>query len=401
MKIPKRIAFPLAIVLVGAAVMAAMILFKPKAERVRPARLAPAVNTVQARFRSARATVLASGLVTSSQRISVVPQVGGKVTFLSKNLMPGGRFASGEVLARIDAREYRLAALQEESRVRQAELDFQLEQGRQSIARQEWELLGDSRPEEQASLALRKPHLAAAQENLKAAQSGLGKAQLNLNRTSFRAPFNAMVLEENVDLGQVVSPGMSIATLIGTDRFWVRASVPVEKLALLEIPGFNAETGSTVTLLQNLGDSQPAQRSGTVLGLAGGLDTQTRSAVLLIGVDHPMDPPEGRKPLLHGAFVDLQIAGREMEGVVLVPQGAVVDGNSVWLAGADNRLERRLVTIGWSDARHVAVTHGLSEQDRIVVTPFARPVKGMLITPKQPETENNDADANEDPHGES
>src|SRR5690606_18073524 len=111
-------------------------------------------------------------------------------------------------------------AREQQSQVRKAESDLKLEHGRQEIAKQEWELIGDGRPASEADLPLRKPQLDSAKWNLDAAESSLKRARLNLSRTSIRAPMDAVVVSEQVERGQVVAPGFQIGSLMGVEQFW-------------------------------------------------------------------------------------------------------------------------------------------------------------------------------------
>jgi RND family efflux transporter MFP subunit len=396
MKKSTRIILPIVIIVAGALITAGMILLKPKASRSRPQKEAVTVKVITVESTALPARVSATGLISASEKINLLPEVSGRIVHQSDRLIPGGRFKKGELMARIDSRDYALTAKQLESQVRQAELELQLELSRQKTAKREWELLGDDRPEDQASLALRKPHLDAAKENLKAAQSNLEKARLNLGRTSLRAPFNTVIVEENIDVGQVVGPSTVAAVLIGTDQFRVTASVPVNRLGLLEIPGFNAETGSEVTIIQDLGGEEKVKREGRMIGLGGQLDPQTRTAQILVALDDPLDPPEGQAKMLSGAYVDLEIAGRELSGVILLPRIAIEDGRKVWIVDDDNKLSSREITVGWSDENQVAVTDGIAGGDRVVITTLAIPVEGMPVSiqgetpPEADETENSE-----------
>ena len=103
--------------------------------------------------------------------------------------------------------------------------------------------------DEQRALAQREPQLEASRLALKAAQSALKKAQLDLTRTTLRAPFNAMVVSENVDTGQLISPQTSVARLVGTDEYHVQVSVPVASLRTVrartaDAPGSEARSFS-------------------------------------------------------------------------------------------------------------------------------------------------------------
>ena len=353
--------------LAGVGVAAGMILLKPEEARSTPAHEVPTVSVVMPQWGSFPARIETTGVVEPAQRVTVLPQVSGMVVEVSPQLVPGGRFAKGASLARIDSRDYKLAIQQEQSRVRQAELELQLEEGRTDIAAREWELLdGEGEPD----LALRRPHLESAKTSLESARSGLEKAELNLSRTNLRAPFNAVVLDESIDRGQVVGTQAAVATLAGTDTFWVRVAVPVEQLASLEIPGSSAEVAAQL-------GAERIERPGRVLGLEGQLDPQSRTATLLVAVDDPLDPPEGQLPLLLGSFVEVVLVGAKPEGLVAeLPRDFVVDGQ-VWVADEMDQLQRRQVEIGWTEGANAVVLRGLEGSDRVITGGLRFPVPGM------------------------
>ncbi len=374
-----RVVVPALILLAAIGCAGAMIMLQPSAERSAPAAKVTRVEVVRAQARSVPAKVMATGSVQAAQEVRVLPEVSGRIVWQSDALVPGGRLAKGTTFARIESRDYELRVEQARSTVKQAELELELEEGRQGVAAREWALLGNGRDPDDAPLALRKPQLQAAQQALASANSGLEQAELNLERTRLRAPFNALVLNESIDPGQVVGAQSTVATLVGTDRFWVNVSVPVEQLPVIRVPGVDEEEGSRAAITQRLGNGASITREGTVMQLLGQLDPQTRTATLLIGVDQPLESDEGGLPLLPGAYVDVALEGRVLEEALWVPRTAVYEGDTVWVANAEDTLERHTVTIGWREADHVVVTDGLEASSRVVVSPLALPVEGMAV----------------------
>lgn len=371
----KQVGIGVSILVLGFLMSAGLIASRSSEEQTIPPPKSTPVEVISALPGAAVARVETTGLVVAAQQVSMVPQVSGALTFVSDQLLPGGRFDKGALMARIDARDYQLAVEQERSRVKQAEVELALEQGRQETARREWQLLGNAG--DPPELTARKPQLAATELSLEAARSGLGRAELALSRTSIRAPFNAMVITESADVGQVVGSA-AVATLVGTDRLWVNVSVPVEHLAVLDIPGVNGDSGSRAAVTQQLGAEQ-ITREGEVLRLAGQLDPQSRTATLIIAIDDPLNLSAGTEPglpMLPGAFVGVVIEGREMSEAVTVPRVALQDNAYVWLA-EDDKLTRRDVTIGWKNGDDIVLTSGLSAGDQVITTPLSFPIEGM------------------------
>ncbi len=354
-------------ILVGVLVAAVLFLTKSRDARSEVERKVPLVEVVAPEMGTFSARIPTTGVVEPSQQIVVMPQVSGAIVYVSEELVPGGRASRGTALARVDPRDYELAIDQETSRVRQAELDLQLELGRQDIAEREWQLLGG---EGEPDLALRRPHLASAEQALASARGSLERAELALSRTALRAPFDAVVLSESVDVGQVVGPSSQVAVLAGTDAAWLRVPVAVEDLARIEIPGARAEIVQTYAGAEHL-------REGRVIRLEGQLDAASRTATLLVEVPEPLDPPGGGLPLLFGSFVEVIVEGVEVE-VARVPRGAVEDGIAT-VADAEDQLQLREVQRGWTDEDDAYLLGGLVQGDRVVVSSLRFPVEGMAL----------------------
>lgn len=372
---------PLAIILLSIGGFIALSKLRQAAARQKPPPQIPVVQVVDSRTETLPSHVSATGTVEAAKELVLSPEVTGRVTYVSPNLVTGGRVKQGETLLRIDASAYALQARQQKTAIQKAEADLRLERGRQEIAKQEWDLVGDGTPPETAELALRKPQLDAAESGLDAAKTSLKQAQLNLSRTTIRAPMNAIVVAEQVEKGQVVAPGIQIGSLMGVEQFWVRVSVPVARLDDIQIPGLHGDEGSEARVLQRLGGDRRLERKGRVLRLLGQLDAKTRTAQLLIAVDAPLEKPEAGSPvpILPGAYVEVDIQGRAMTGVTKLPRSALTGGDSVWIVDKQNRLAKRKVEVRWGGDNDVYVGGELKDGDRVVVSPLALPLPGQEV----------------------
>ncbi len=373
-----RTILPLMLLLGGGLVARFIMTRAPSAERQPVPKAVPLVELVELSPASRTAVIEATGLVTPATQISVMPQVSGEVVYVSKSLVPGGHVKKGELLVRIDPRDYKLAVEQQQGNLRSAELQVELEQAQQQLARHEWSVLGeDGTP---SPLFSRESHRAAAEANLGVGRRGLDRAKLNLSRTQLRAPFDATVVSESVDLGQVVGPSFQLAQLMGTGELWVMVGVPVAELELLKIPGVNSDEGSPAKVEQRLANGKSIVRNGHITRLVDKLDERTRRAQVVVSVEDALNPALGL-PLLAGAYVQVAIEGLAFERVFTIPREAVYEGNVVWVVGADGLLSRREVNIAWGDAKHVYTTAGLEAEDRLVLTRLAAPIPGMLVRP--------------------
>ncbi len=377
-KILTRLLLPVLILLGAAGGARALFLVAPTAKRDKPPPRVALVETIEVESARVPAKLQATGIVEAALEVVVVPEVTGRVIWLNESFEPGGRFKKGETLLRLEASEYGLLVKQEKTRVNRAELDLKIERGRQRIAEKEWALIGPGADEQEKELGLRKPHLASSKSELLGARAGLNRAKLSLGRTVLRAPFNATVVEEAVDVGQVVGPSSRLATLIGTDRFWVKVAVSPSRLAELSIPEVNAKQGSRAIVLQETGQAGGFEYEGRILRLVSRLDPQTRTAQLLVGIDNPLAVRDGGVPLLPGSFVNVELIGNEISDVFMIPRDALEDGERVWIVTDEGTLARKAVHVRWADRTQLYVT-GLDSGDHVVTSPLSLPIEGMKV----------------------
>lgn len=345
--------------------------------------------------------VIANGTVISAQEIILQPEVTGRIVWKNPEFVPGGRLKKGAPLLRIDPRDYATAVEQQLAQLESRRLAFEQERSRRVIAQREWDLFGDAGVPEAdpdasgRALALREPHLRSAEASLRAAQTAVEQSKIALSRTQIVAPFNALVQSENVDLGQLVSPNAQLARLVGTDAFWVQVSVPVDNLPWIQIPGLNAEEGSSATVVQQIGPGT-VERKGQVLRLYGDLDPVGRMARVLVQVEDPMrldkakdpvtnavrdgtsDPDPLGLPLLLGAYVRVDIDAGRLEGVVEIPRGTLHEGNLVFVVDDENKLRIKRPAIVWRRESTVLV-RGLKSGEKVITSQLSTPLEGMEL----------------------
>lgn len=391
----------------GLAACMVLIALKKGPEKVERPEHATLVETQAIERGNAALDVTAFGAVIPAKEVVVMPEVAGRVRWQHKDLVPGGRIKAGETLLRIDATSYALQVQAQAASVEQAKQQLALEQSRKRIAESEWQAIGEdanATPEGRA-VALREPQLRVAEASVEAAKSAQKIARVNLGRTTLRVPFNAFVRQEAVDVGQLVGPQSVLATLVGTDHFWVQVSVPLDKLSRIRIPGVNAQAGqgSKATVLQRMGEDR-VEREGEVVRLMGDLDPAGRMARVLVQIPDPMalnartpgakaSPstiPEGSNPaaeplpLLLGAYVQVQIDGGRLNDVVKLPRTALrphpdTGAPRVFVFGPDERLVIHEVEVLWGAEDHVFVKGPLKSGDEVVVSRVPGALAGMKL----------------------
>ncbi|MBP7828461.1 MAG: efflux RND transporter periplasmic adaptor subunit [Kiritimatiellae bacterium] len=375
----RHIVWPLLLLLAAGGGAVWMVKTRPTAEHRTPPEMVALVSILEARPATETIRVAAMGTVEPAERVELQAEVAGRVVAQHPRLVPGGRVRAGETLVKLEAADYEYALDQQKAALDKAVFDLKVERGRKKIAEEEWRRLDlDVKVDDEArALALREPHLKAAESALEAAKSALSKARLNLDRTAVRAPFTAVVVEEYTDVGQFVPAAGRVATLVGVERARVRASVPVEWLRWIPMPDDLGRGGAAARVSQDLGTGSPAARNGQVIRLLPDLDPAGRMARLLVQVERPFDEDAG-PPLLIGSYVRAEIEGRPVEDVYRLPRAAIRDGAQVWVMNAEDRLEVRPVEVVWTQETESFV-RGLQPGDRIVVSPLALPMPGMKL----------------------
>jgi len=375
----------LAILILLAAIAATVWLIKtkPAPRKQKPPKLELLVETTVASPSSNSVVIEAMGTARAHQQVSVNPEVAGLVVWKNPNLIAGGLIEKGGPLIRIDDRNYAAAVRQAEAQLQQVQVEYELELSRRAVAAEEWGMLesGADVDRRAKSLALRKPQLRAAEASLKAASNALDRARLDMERCEIASPFNAVVLEENVDLGQLVGSQTSVARLAGTDRFEIMASLPVYQLDHMEWPDENGAGGASATIEYDRGAGEMVHATGRVVRLLGDLGNPGRLARVLIAVDDPLkiDGGEASDRLYIGSYLRCLIQGHPMPDSFRIPSELLREGDKLWIMDDDSKLDIRPVEVLWRQSGHVLIGGGLQEGERIVSSHISVPLPGAAL----------------------
>jgi RND family efflux transporter MFP subunit len=361
---------------------------KPRANRVRPKPNAPLVDVIKPVVVNHQTAVYAMGTVIPSQSVNLTPRISGMVVSISPNFIEGGMLKKGEELVQLDPTDYLLTIKQSENDLAKAQYNLKLEQGQQAIVKREFQLLGTDLTDQEQELVLRKPHLNASKAALAAAEASLKQAHLNLERTRPIAPFNAIITTRNANVGAwmpAFSTGTPLAKLVGTDSFWINASIPVDKLRWLKIPGINSDQGSPVKITYETGWGKGVFRAGVIKRLQAEIEPEGRMAKVIIEVDDPLSQKPSNKqapPLMLGTYVRLEIAGNSLNDVIELPETTLHDGQRLWLMTDKQTLTLQTVNPVWTENGMIYLgKQQLPENSQVIVSDLSTPVQDMRIRP--------------------
>jgi RND family efflux transporter MFP subunit len=384
-KLILRIILPI-LVLAGAGYATVTMIRNRPAPETRAAEIPlPLVTTIEAEFSSVTLSVFAEGTVAPRTVSELTPEVSGRVIEVAESLVVGGFFEEGEVLLRLDSREYELAVTRARAAIAQSKLRLETERQEAAVAMEEWELLGTGRP---TPLAIREPQIAEAQAALASAEATLQQAEYDLERTVVGAPFAGRVRQERVDVGQFVARGNSVATLYAVDAAEVRLPIPDSELAFLNLPlayrgdgvAIGSVRGPRVILRSEFAGRRHEWR-GRVVRTEGEIDPRTRMVHAIARVEDPYargDSPN-RPPLAVGMFVEAEIIGRSSGRVMVLPRTVLRGADRVLIVDDTDHVRFRQVELFRQERDRILVQSGIEEGDRIIVSPLENAVDGMQV----------------------
>jgi RND family efflux transporter MFP subunit len=225
-----KILLPLILISTSAGFVAWMLLHQEKSQVKVPERPVMLVDVITAKRGTVNFSVKAQGTVTPRTETTLISEVSGLITEVSSVFMVGGFFKKGDVLVRVDDRNYRADLKKAQATIASARTTVARETGLADYAQEDWQRLkqqlGSSKSA--SALALRKPQLAEAIANLDYALADLDKKRGDLQRTIIRAPYDGLVREKKADIGQYVTAGSALDPSSGgyvKRRDWRREAI--------------------------------------------------------------------------------------------------------------------------------------------------------------------------------
>lgn len=338
-----------------------------------------------------------SGTLNAQEEAEVAAEVAGRV--VATPVERGSRVGAGDALVRLLASEGEAQATEAQANAAQIEARLGVANGApfavdkvpevanaaaaRQLARTEFErarqlhqqqLLSQAEFDQrsaQTDAAERQYDMArntAAQQyqSLLAARARVTLAQKALADTTVRAPFAGVVGERFVSVGDYVTRGTKVATVMRVDPLRVELTVPEQFVSVVA-------TGRSVTFEV---DAYPGETFvGQVRYVSPSVAANTRALTLEAIV------PNGHSRLKPGFFATAQIEQAAMLPGLLVPASAVrtVSGTARVFVIAGDRVEERVVMVGQAVDDRVEITSGLAKGERVVAAGADRMVDGVRV----------------------
>jgi len=319
-------------------------------------------------------SVKTQGEARPQTEIDFVPQVGGKIVYVSPNFIEGGVFKKGEVLLRLEDADFKVSVIRAQANVAQAQQTLVREIAEGEIARQDYAELGSGKA---SALALREPQRKQAEAALLAATAELEGAELQLTRTEIRAPFSGRVRQKNSDLGQFVAPGFALGRIFSTAIVEVRLPLTDANLSKLDLPiayVAPSRNEAPVVQLSAIIAGQKQVWDGHIMRTDPVYDTQTRALFAIAEVTDPYGKgmSNNNVPLAPGLFVDAQLEGKKFEDVIVLPRDGLRPEDEVYVVNNKGKVDVRQASVLDKDANRAVLRSGVEAGELVVLSPLPK-----------------------------
>lgn len=328
----------------------------------------------------------ASGYVVAQRKAAVASKVTGRLVSLS--VEEGSKVKAGQVIARFENDDVKAARDQSEANLNAARHNLEQAKAELNDAAISFNRNKDlvsqgfiSKAEHDTSEARYKKAVAAAAADeaaIKASVAALQSANVALEYTLIRAPFDAVVLTKNADIGDIVTPigaaanaKAAVVTIADMDSLLVEADVSESNLQQVKI-------GQPCEIQL---DALPDSRfRGTVHMIVPTAD-RTKATVMIkvrfVDQDRRILPEMSAKV----AFLSREVSSDEQKPRTALNPDAIRDRNgkkTVFLI-KENRVMETPVTLGKKFGDMVEVLSGVKAGDRVVLKPLNKMREGLRI----------------------
>lgn len=306
----------------------------------------------------AREVSVPGKIVAAADRMAqIVPKVGGTVTEAKKNL--GDTVEKGEVLALIESREMAEAVADYLAAKRAEELartTFNREKGlwdKKITAEQDYLSAKNAHQEAKIRLDLTRQKLQALghDEDMIKTYEGAGSAD-RLRFHELRSPLPGRVIARELTLGEYVDATHSAYAVADLSVVWVETAIAPGDLPFVK-------EGQMANVMGSGGKAE-----GKLIFVSPAIDPETRAAKAIIELENA----DGKwRP---GEFATAAIATSAQDVDLIVPKDAIqaLEGKPSIFVRTDKGFEKRVVTTGREDSRHIEIVSGIVFGEPVAVS---------------------------------
>jgi len=313
---------------------------------------------------SSASIYIAEGVVESAKTTQIAAEMQGSITALPVKV--GDIVKTGQVLVRIDARTARQQVAG--SQAQAAAANAQLSAARQAYERKK--RLYEKNYISQAALEQAESEFKTAQAQTRAQQSNISIANVGTDLRTIVAPYNGVVAEVNVELGDMALPGKPLLTLYDPRALRVVASVPQNRISQLN---GNSDLSVEIPDISNSNFNLSAKQM-TVLPTA---DPVTHQVKVRVNLAEPLSGTATSVAPGMFARIGLPIVGNSENSRLLVPASSVMRRGEVSLLYVvkQGKPQLRQVRLGLKQTQgteqYIEILSGVEAGELVAVNPLA------------------------------
>lgn len=329
-----------------------------------------------------------AGRLVGTDEVKVQSKVNGNIV---EKLIVGGQYVQqGQLLYRIDSRQYNSAVLKAQADLAQAEAVLQ-----QSVATYNNSLLDLQRDEklfaesaiaeqvvstQAAKVRADEATCAANEAAIYACQAALRTAQQDLADTEIYAPMSGQLGVDDVAVGTFISAGQTTLVTLGSpDPIFAQFSISeADYLHFMTVQGMQSDH-NPIAVTITLSDGKEYPFEGRIVEVDRELANSTGSLIMKALFPNPSGL------LMPGMFARVKLTGEVIPNAILVPQRSVQQllGKSfVMVVGKDNKSEARTVELGDQVGSYFVVTKGINADDTVIVEGLTNLREGIELNVK-------------------
>lgn len=305
------------------------------------------VNVVHIKSTDVPKYIKAMGSLYANNKVDISPQISGQIKAVMFHY--GDNVQAGQVLYKLDDSLYK-AKLQ----AAQSDLTFN------KITYERFLKLMNTG-------AVSKQMIDRVKSNYVDAVSKLNVVKIGLENTEIKAPFSGVVGASRVDIGQYVTVGESLLSLVDKKNLIVKFSVSEDNLNQIA-------SNQTVTVEAN--NIPNHLFHGVVSYISPSVDSNTRTVMVWANV------PNVNNQLAPGLFVHVTLKIGDEKNAILIPQEALiptVEGNNVFIIKHGKAYQQSIVT-GENVGDNTLVLKGLKAGDVVVVQGQEKLTSGRSVS---------------------
>ena len=232
-----------------------------------------------------------------------------------------------------------------------------------------------------------------AAASVKADLAKIKQDRLNLGYCTMYCPLDGRIGRTLVNVGNLVGAGENtqLATIVQLDPLYVYFSPSEKDLRL--ILKYREDKDIPVDII--LSDGSTHAHPGKVDFIDNTADPKANTINMRAVIPNP------EKTLLPGIYVQASLFLCDVPDTPLISEKAIAEdqtGTYVYVVGKDNKVEQRLVKVGFQYKKQKTIWKGLKAGDLVITEGLQMVRPGMVVQPKEAKPGNQEKTKKSDPH---